>query len=460
MEYEKVGKNPVLIKGALVAAENGTDRRDLLIANGKIEDAGRIDPPEGARTIDARGLVALPGAVDSHVHFFMPAANGKRNADDFFAGSKCAVCGGTTSVVDFASPISGGSWTGGVNVRRAEADGSVFCDYGLHMEVTGAFRQDVAKLGELKDAGVRVLKIYTTYGADRYPREKLPALFREAKRLDMPILAHCEDDEIIQQTKQHMLREHRDAAALHAKSRPAIAEVSAARELIALSEQTDAELIVAHVSSGETGLLVAGARKRGVNVCAETCPHYLLLTDERYDGPEPQRYIMTPPLRTTSDNEILWELLRSGDIGMVSTDHCPLRLKDKLKEPTCFGAIPGVGGCENMVSLLFSEGYRKGRLTLAQLYERLSTEAARRYGLCPKKGMLNVGSDADVVLIDPDMPRVLGANAEHGNAGYSVWEGFRVGCTVRYVFLRGNLVSVDGEPIGKPQGRFLPANCL
>jgi dihydropyrimidinase len=456
MGYNDMARNTVFIKGARMAAENGGEQIcSLLLADGKIAAIGTDEAPEGAETFDATGLVALPGAVDSHVHFFMQAANGKRNADDFYAGSKGAVCGGTTSIVDFASPVPGGSWTDGVNTRRAEADGNVFCDYGLHMEVTGAFEQDISRLGELLDAGVRVLKIYTTYGADRYPRKKLHALFAEAKRLGMPVLAHCEDDEIIQKTKRRMCREGRIAAALHGVSRPAAAEIAAVQELIALSEQTGAELIVAHVSVGEAGLLIASARKRGVPVHAETCPHYLLLDENRYAGKEPQRWIMTPPLRSKRDGEILWGLLESGDIGMVSTDHCPFALAQKLAEPTCFGAIPGVGGCENMVSLLFSEGYQKGRLTLSQLCRRLSGEAARRYGLSPQKGGLTAGSDADVVLIDPGAPRVLRAQSEHGNAGYSIWEGFPVGCSVRYVFLRGELAARDGEPAGVARGMFL-----
>lgn len=457
MEREKTEVKPVLIRGARVARPGGERICSLLLADGKIAGTDAAEAPEGAETIDAAGLVALPGAVDSHVHFFMSTANGKRSADDFYTGSECAVCGGTTSVVDFASPVPGGSWTDGVNARHAEADGNVFCDYGLHMEVTGAFKQDISRLGELRDAGVRVLKIYTTYGEDRYPREKLPALFHEAKRLGMPILAHCEDDEIIQETKRRMLAQGRDAAALHALSRPAAAETAAVREMIALSEQTGAELIIAHVSTGGAARLIAEARGRGVPVSAETCPHYLLLGEGKYAQNEPQRYIMTPPLRTERDAETLWELLESGDIGMVSTDHCPFALAEKLSEPTCFGAAPGVGGCEDMTSLLFSEGYQKGRLTLAQLCERISGEAARRYGLSPEKGVLSAGSDADVVLIDPNAPRVLRAENEHGNAGYSIWDGFEVGCTVRYVFLRGELAARNGEPVGGPRGVFLRA---
>lgn len=448
-------RKTVFIRGALCALPDGASECTIAVWDGKITSIGRFDPPDGAEIVEANGLVALPGAVDSHVHFHMPTADGGFNADDFLTGSTCAICGGTTTVVDFASPFEGKGWTEGVRRRRAEADGKIFCDYGLHMEVTGAFEQDITRLGELADAGVKVLKIYTTYGSDRYPREKLPALFREAKRLSLRILAHCEDDEIIQETKRRMLAAVRTGASLHAESRPAAAEAAAVRELIELAEQTGTELIIAHVSTGEAGELVAKARKRGVAVYAETCPHYLLLTEELYADKEPQRYIMTPPLRTANDNALLWELLASGDIGMASTDHCPFLLEQKLAEPTCFGAVPGVGGCENLVSLLFSEGYQKGRLSLPQLAWRLAGEAARLYGFAPEKGALMEGADADIVLIDPNAPHVLTAQKEHSNAGYSIWEGFRVGCTVRRVYLHGELVSTGGEPVGSPSGKYL-----
>lgn len=445
----------LFIRSARCFSEGAEQTRDIWIEGEKIQFIGRLEPPEGAEVFDARGLVALPGAVDAHVHFHMPTGNGGYNADDFSAGSVCAVCGGTTSVVDFASPVENGSWAEGVRRRRAEADGFVHCDYGLHMEVTGAFEQDITRLGELKDAGVRVLKIYTTYGADRYPRGKLPALFREAKRQGFAILAHCEDDELLQAQKRAMLAKGRDGAALHAQSRPTEAEVRAVGELIALSESMGTELIIAHVSSGDAGLAVAAARRRGVDVHAETCPHYLLLDESRYAGADPQTFIMTPPLRTKRDNEILWELLQSGEIGMVSTDHCPFLLSEKLAEPTCFGATLGVGGCENLVSLLFSEGYQKGRLTLGQLYERLAGEAAHRYGLWPKKGALAAGAEADLALIDPSAKRTLTAAREHSCAGYSIWEGFEVGCSVRAVFLRGKLTARSGEPVGPPAGKYL-----
>ncbi len=446
---------PLLISGATVVTEAEAHVADIRVEDGRIAQIGEKLSGDGCETLDARGLVALPGAVDSHVHFHMQTSAGGRNADDFTVGSACAVLGGTTTVVDFASPVEGKSFEGALLARRAEADGRVYTDYALHMEVTGAFDEPLSGLDALPALGVKGLKIYTTYGTEQYPREKLPALFKKAATLGMVMLAHCEDDEIVMDTKARFLGEGKTAACWHAASRPASAEEKAAGEIIALAEQAELPLIVAHISTAGAARLVAEARSRGARVYGETCPHYLLLTDACYLRPEPQRYIMTPPLRTPSDNAALWQAVEKGDIGLISTDHCPFTLPDKLRCKGCFEAIPGIGGVQSMPALLFSEGYQKGRLMLPQLAGRIATEAAKRYGLYPQKGVLAEGADADITLFDPNAKQLLTAAAEHSNAGYTVFEGMPVGCRVTHTFLRGVLTAHNGALCGAAAGRYV-----
>lgn len=445
----------VLIQNVKAVTPSGVVTGDIRIEKGKIVRIGQSLSADGCDVYDAGGLIALPGAIDSHVHFQIPTPDGGFNADDFAAGSAAAVCGGITTYVDFASPVENKGWAEGVNARKAQADGNTYADYALHMEVTGAFYQDIEKLEDIAKEGIKVLKIYTTYGADRFPDKDMERLFANAAKHNLTILAHCEDDDMIADIKKAFVAEGRTGAERHGESRPAKAEANSVRQLIAVAEKTGAELIIAHVSSGESGDLIAAARKRGVKVYAETCPHYLLLTDSCYKGSEPQKYIMTPPLRKQEDNAKLWQHVINGDIGMISTDHCPYTHEQKMKADSCFDVLPGVGGCESMPSLMFSEGYQKGRLTLEQLADRLSSEAAKRYGLYPTKGAIAVGSDADIILFDPNAPRSITAAEEHSNAGYTIFEGYPVGCTVRRVYLRGELAVENGKLLGNTEGEYL-----
>ncbi len=434
----------LLIKNGLVVTEQEVLHADVLIEGERIAKIGAGLPDFAEQTIDAAGKIVLPGAIDSHVHFFMKTAAG-RNADDFTQGSTCAVCGGTTTVVDFAGPVEGMSFADALKVRRAEADGNIHTDYALHMEVTGEFEQDYNDLASLLPEGVRALKIYTTYGDSRVPDERLPALFQKAAELGLVLLAHCEDDDIVTGLKKEFIEEGKTQARFHGESRPIEAETKSIEKIMALAHEAGLKLIIAHISSGKGGELVRAACSKGWDVSGETCPHYLLLTDERYCGEQPQRFIMTPPLRKAEDNQKLWGLVESGDIGVISTDHCPFTIADKLSREGCFEAIPGIGGCESMVSLLYSEGYAKGRLTLTELASRLSTQAAKLYGLYPKKGVLAEGSDADIVIIDPKAQRTLTQANEHSTAGYTVYEGFAVSGKPVYTIRRGEIVAENGN---------------
>ncbi|MDR1800680.1 MAG: dihydropyrimidinase [Lachnospiraceae bacterium] len=457
--------NSFLIKNATVVTPDKAEIGDVLVNDGIISaivpktDCSKSDCCSSDRqkvnSIDATGLILLPGAIDSHVHFHMPTSDGGYNADDFYSGTKGAICGGTTTIIDFASPIQDKNWIDAINKRRADADGKTFCDYQLHMEVTGAFPQDYSTLKEIKSEGLKVLKVYTTYGNDMLSYEQLSKLYGQAKEDGFSILAHCEDDNILNNAKNRLINKGQTAAKFHPKARPPEAEVFAVKKLIELCEKSGVPTIIAHISTAEAALLVKAAKKRGVLVYAETCPHYLLLNERVYSGLAPERYIMSPPLRTEKDSETLMNLVASGDISVISTDHCPFNLSDKLKKPSCFEALFGVGGCENMVSLLFSQGVGKGLITLSEFSKLTSETPARLYGLYPEKGVIEVGSDADLILINPNKKRILSAANEKINADYSIWEGTEVNCSVEMVFLRGVLVALKNKIQSEPIGIFV-----
>lgn len=440
-----------------MVTEAGPARQDVRIENGRFAAIeATIAPAAGDTVIDAAGNIVLPGAVDSHVHFHMPTPIGF-NADDFTSGSACAAVSGVTTVVDFASPIQGQPLSAGFAARMNEAIGNCHVDFALHMEITGDFPMDLSQLPALKEMGARALKIYTTYGSTEFPAQRLPELFQTAAALGLITLVHAEENSIILDTREQFVQAGKTGARYHSQSRPIAAETAAIRRILRIAADAGAPIIIAHISSGEGASLVSEARKSGQEVYGETCPHYLLLTDARYDEQHPQRYIMTPPLRTAQDNQALWKLLAEGMLDTVSTDHCPFTMEEKLSRAGCFEAVPGIGGIEALLPLLFTYGYGAGKLSLERLAHVLSTAAAKLYGLYPRKGAIRVGGDADLVLVDPEAEYTFCAADYPSKAGYSVYEGMRLKGKPILTMLRGNVIARDGKVVGAPGGQFVKA---
>ena len=448
-----------IIKGGQVVLENDVKALDIAVEGERILALGENLPVKDADTvIDAAGRIVMPGIIDSHVHFNMKTASGGHNADDFVTGSACAAVSGVTTVVDFADPQENMTLPEALHARAKEANGNCYTDYSFHMEITNEYPIDFDEIALLPAEGIRALKIYTTYGKTELPAERLPAFFEAAAKANMITLVHAEDNAIILATRELFKATGRTQAKYHGESRPIAAEVSAIRSILPLAEKAGAQIIIAHISSGEGANLVAKARAAGQKVYGETCPHYLLLTDDCYQMEKPQRFIMTPPLRKSADNEQLWGRVISGDIDKISTDHCPFKLSDKIAIDSCFDSIPGIGGTETLLPLMFYEGYLKGRLSLLDLSNRLSLAAAKLYGLYPQKGVIAVGSDADLVIIDPDEEYTITADRYPSRAGYTVYEGRRVKGLPKLTMLRGEIIARGGKIVaGCKQGRFVKA---
>jgi len=449
----------ILFKNALTVMETQTKITDVRVEGEHIAAIGEdLMPQPGDEVIDAEGMVLLPGVIDSHVHYHMrTGTKSGRTADDFVSGSTSAACGGITTVVDFATPQEGMTLLESMQARMAEAEGNSHVDYTFHMEMTGSHELPLEELVPLYESGIRSLKIYTTYGKSEYPADKLPELFKKAGEVGFITLVHAEDDGIVKARKEQFLAEGKTEAKYHGASRPIEAEVTSIRHILSLAKEADAPVIIAHISSGEGAKLVAEARAKGQKVYGETCPHYLLLTEEHYYEKDPQRFIMTPPLRFKEDNETLWQLVKSGDIDKISTDHCSFLLTEKLEKEGCFEAIPGIGGSETMLPVLWEEGYRKGRLSLIALAQKLSLNPAKLYGLYPQKGHIAVGADADLVLIDPTRETILHAQDLHSKAGYTVFEGKSIRGAIEMTMRRGTFLWRDGTfTKDAPSGKFLP----
>ncbi|MGC8874507.1 MAG: dihydropyrimidinase [Chloroflexia bacterium] len=451
----------LLIRNGTIVTPAGCYQADLLCCEGRIAAIGHFpEAPAGKEVLDARGCFVLPGGIDVHVHLQMSVGDMVTH-DDFFSGTVAAACGGTTTVLDFATQARGQPLWEAVVLRRAEADGQVAIDYGLHLAVTDAAEETLRTIRELGAQGYTSLKLYTVYRAlfleDREILEIL-ALCAEAGLVPM---VHGENRALVEYCTERLRAQGKRAPQYHAQARPALAEAEGVARVLALAEGVGCPVYVAHVSSARVLEEIRRARDRGQTVFAETCPQYLLLSEELYTaaGFEGAKFVVTPPLRKQADVGALWKALARGEIDVVSTDHCPWNYrgqKDHGRED--FSLIPsGMPGIETRLALLWSEGVGKGRLSPEQFVSLTAAMPARIFGMTPRKGSIAVGADADLLVWDPEQQRTLRAQELHQQVDYCPYEGWPVRGYPRVVVLRGEIIASEGRFVGKRgQGRFLP----
>jgi dihydropyrimidinase len=450
-----------LIQNGTIVNAGSTSRADLLIEGETIREIRESIPSSSARTVvDARGLLVLPGGIDVHTHLDMPA--GKiTSADDFETGTRAAAIGGTTTIIDFANQDRGGSMRTAFDAWRKRADGKVCIDYGLHMTITDLASSGLDDIDEMVREGITSFKMFTAY-----PRRLMVddgVIFRvlqHAAKVGALVCVHAENGPVIDVIVQQALAEGKTAPIHHALTRPTRAEAEAVHRCIALAEMAGAPVYIVHVSSEDALNEVRSARDRALPVFGETCPQYLVLAleDVADKGWEGAKYVFTPPLRERRNQSALWEGLRTGALQAVSTDHCPFNFADqKSLGKDDFTRIPNGGpGIENRLQLLYHHGVGQGRFSINRFVELTSTAPARIFGMYPKKGVLAVGSDADVVLWNPAADFTISAATHHMRVDYSIYEGFRVRGNARDVYSRGELIVSNGQFIGKPgRGRYL-----
>ena len=419
-----------------------------------------IDPPAGAEVIDAKGKYVFPGFIDPHTHIYLPFM-GTQAKDNYESGSKAALIGGTTTIFDMCCPARSMEPVEGFRIWSEQSAGRCACDYAFHMGVTGF---DAARERQLRDivaAGVASFKIFLAYkGAFGIDDAELYRTLRLARELGVIVAAHCENETLVAERQQELLAAGVRGPEGHHESRPPLVEAEGVHHLMTFAQLTGAHVYVVHLSCEEALHEALAARLRGVNVRVETLIQYLLLdasAAERADF-EGAKFVMSPPLREKRHQAVLWRGLRSGLIDTVATDHAPFDFAaQKTMGRDDFTKIPnGIPALEDRVNLLFTHGVKTGRLDLHTFVNVASTNAAKAFGLFPRKGTIQPGADADLVVYDPNHHGTISARAQTMNIDYSAFEGWPIEGRPSVVTVRGEVAVRDGQFVGKVgRGKFL-----
>lgn len=451
----------LLIRNGTVVTSTRTTRADILIEGDRIKDVSTAIPAEhGDRVIDAAGMLLLPGGIDVHTHLDMPFG-GTTSSDDFETGTKAAAFGGTTTLIDFAIQPKGTRMRDALDTWWKKAENKASIDYGLHMIVTDLGEAGLEDMDDMVAEGVASFKLFMAYPGVLMVDDAtiFKALSRTAKNGAL-ICLHAENGGIIDVIVKRAISEGKTAPIYHGLTRPVAAEAEAVHRAVAMSEISGVPVYIVHLSSEEALNEVRAARDRGVPIFAETCPQYLLLSidDLARPGFEGAKYVFTPPLREKHHQPKLWDGLKDDHLQVVSTDHCPFCFEDqKILGKDDFTKIPNGGpGVENRLQLLFHHGVNAGKLSLNRFVELVSTTPARLFGLYPRKGELAPGSDADIVIWDPNAEHTISSNTHHMRCDYSMFEGFAVKGNARMVLSRGEVIVEHGKFQGRTgRGSFL-----
>ncbi|MBL8193663.1 MAG: dihydropyrimidinase [Blastocatellia bacterium] len=449
-----------LIKNGRIITAVDDYNADLLIEDGTITMIARSIDLAADKVIDANGRYVIPGGIDPHTHMDLPFG-GTSSSDDFRTGTIAAAFGGTTTIIDFAVQYQGQALNQALDVWFAKAEGKAAIDYAFHLICTDLPDSRLPEIKDLIRQGVTSFKLFMAYpGVFLVDDGTIFKAMTTASEAGGLICMHAENGVVIDVLVKRALAEGRTAPKYHALTRPTKAEAEGTGRAIALAEMANAPVYIVHLSCYDALRKVVEGRDNGIPAYAETCPQYLFLDDSYYDQEnfEGSKYVMTPPLRGKENQEKLWQGLKFNDLQVISTDHCPFCFKEQKElGRDDFSKIPNGGpGVENRMSLIFNGGVVSGRINVNRFVEITSTAAAKIFGLFPRKGTIAVGSDADIVIFDPNEETIISAQSHHMNVDYSCYEGTKVRGVAKTVLSRGKVVIEEGLYIGSPgDGQFL-----
>ena len=449
----------VIRNGRIVTAVDDY-HADILIEEGTIAMIARSIEADADRVIDAKGRLVIPGGIDPHTHMDLPFG-GTSSSDDFESGTIAAAHGGTTTIIDFAVQGKGMALQEAVDVWHGKAEGKASIDYGFHLICTDLPDQRLGEMKGLIDQGVSSFKLFMAYpGVFLVDDGTIYKAMQTAGEYGGLICMHAENGVVIDVIVKQALAAGHTAPKYHALTRPTKAEAEGVHRAIALADMARTPVYIVHLSCSDSLDEVTRARDMGIPAYAETCPQYLFLDYSVYERPgfEGAKWVMTPPIREQWNQEKLWRGLKFNDLQVVSTDHCPFCMKEQKElGKDDFSKIPNGGpGVEHRMSLVYNGGVVEGRISVNRFVEITSTAQAKIFGLFPRKGTIAVGSDADIVIFDPEEEMTISAKTHHMNVDYSCYEGMKVKGVTKTVLSRGEVVIEEGKYVGrKGHGSFL-----
>jgi dihydropyrimidinase len=454
-----------IIRGGTVATASDTFSCDVGISGGKITALG-ADLGGAKEIVDAKGLLVLPGGIDSHVHIAQPSGPGIVMADDFASATRSAAFGGNTMVLPFAMQQKGESLREVVKQYHAKADGQCYVDVSFHLIIADASDTVLGQeLPALVNDGYTSFKVFMTYEGLALSDMEMLKVMTVARETGALVMVHAENYDAIRFLTDRLEQAGKTEPKYHAASRPIPVEREATHRAISLAELIDVPIMIVHVSNREAMEEIARARTRGLKIYGETCPQYLMLTEKDLEGlnMEGAKYVCSPPPRDKASQAACWQGLQQGIFSLFSSDHCPFKYDDPLgkllpKGRTSFRWVPnGIPGVETRLPILFSEGVSKGRISLNEFVALTSTNHAKTYGLYPKKGTIAVGADADIALWDPKRKETILQKLMHGGSDYTPYEGIAVTGWPVSTMVRGKFVVRDGKLTGKlGGGNYVP----
>lgn len=447
----------ILLRGGTVVSAEGTAVLDVLLEGERITAVDRHLSATNVQEVDCTGKLLFPGFIDGHTHFDLEVG-GTITADDFATGTRAALRGGTTTIIDFSAPDKGETLAAGLARWQEKAAGRSACDYGFHMTIDDWNEGISREIGEMMDQGIPSFKMYMTYPAMMIPEGDMYHALLRLRETGGIAGVHCENDGVIRALITDAKAAGQMGPGSHPRTRPAPLEAEAVGHLLRMAQLADVPVIIVHLSAKESLEEVRAARRRGQTVYVETCPHYLLLEDSVYDHPdfmEAAKFVCAPPIRQRKDREALWEALQNGEIDTVATDHCSFTTAQKRAGRYDFTKIPGgLPGVEHRGVLLYTCGVAAGRISTADMCRVLCENPAKLYGCWPQKGVIAPGSDADIVVYDPEAGGVISAANQAQHTDYTPYEGIQTRGSIAQVYLRGHLAVEQGRVLDS-EGRFI-----